>query len=115
MKNALLPALILITLVGCSSPNDYRLAGFKRQDDGTIVFDLRKEDQRIRAACSPTQSECANLALKVGNFIDCYMHATSGPAPDAYDVRIDAYTESGLVCHAREGRGKLFIMRSERS
>lgn len=121
MKNALLPALILITLVGCSSSNNYQLAGFKRQDDGTIAFDLRKGDQRIRAICSTNQSECANLALKAGNSVDCYMHAsgdfvpdaTFTPDPSAGAVKIDAYGESGLVCHAADGHGRLFIMRSQ--
>ena len=40
-------AAVVITwlcgFVGCSR-NSYRLAGFKRQDDGKIVFDLRKGD-----------------------------------------------------------------------
>ena len=114
-------AVLFITLVGCSRPNNYRLAGFKRQDDSTIAFDLHKGGQWIKATCSASQSECSNLALKTGNYLDCYMHARGWdfipdadfPHDPAYGGKIDAYVEGGLVCHAGEGHGKLFIMRSK--
>lgn len=120
-ERLLLPALILITLSGCSSPNNYRLAGFKKQDDGTIAFDLRRGDQRIRAICNASQSNCSNLALKAGNYLDCYMHARGWdfipdadfPHEPAYGVKIDPYAEGGMVCHSGEGHGKLLISRNK--
>jgi hypothetical protein len=100
MKNALLPALILIALVGCSSRDNYRLDAFKRLDNGTITFDLTRREQHIKAVCNASESECSDLALRAGNSIDCYVHA-SAPSPDAYGVKVDPYVGSGLVCHVR--------------
>lgn len=112
MKNALLPAVILITLVGCSSRDTYRLDGFKRLDNGTITFDLTSQEQHIKAVCNSSESECSDLALRAGNSIDCYVHA-SAPSSDAYGVKVDPYVGSGLVCHVGEGHGRILIVRTQ--
>jgi hypothetical protein len=112
MKNALLPALILIALVGCSSRDNYRLDAFKRLDNGTITFDLTRQEQHIKAVCNASESECSDLALRAGNPIDCYVH-TSASSPDVYSVKVDPYVGSGLVCHVGEGHGRILIARTQ--
>jgi len=102
--------------VGCSDRNSYRIAGFERQDGNRITFDLRNGNQRIKATCNASQSECSNLALRAGSSVDCYRHPkTTDSISGSYDVKIDFYeTESGIVCHASEGRGKLFLVHTQK-
>lgn len=102
-------AIELTVLFGCSGRNGYQLAGFKRQEDGTIAFDIRKGSQRMKAACKASgnqEDECSQLTLKVGNSVDCYIHAGSKQNP--FETKTDAYSETGVVCHAGQGRGQIF-------
>jgi hypothetical protein len=100
--------------VGCSR-NGYRLAGFKRPDGSDISFDLRRGGQRIEAACRADLPECSNLMLKAGNSVDCYMHSGESGVPYSYGVKTDAYANegAGLVCHNRNGHGKLLVLHSQ--
>jgi hypothetical protein len=112
MKNTLPLALILITLVGCSSRNEYRLDGFRAARQWHDHLDLIKREQRIRATCNLLESECAE-ALRAGNSADCYIHASDALPPDEYSARVDPYVGSGLVCHVRDGHSKILIMRTQ--
>src|SRR4029077_368016 len=109
----------LMLFLACSGNDSYRLIGFKRQDDGVIAFDLQKGEQRIRATCTASQVQCTNLTLRAGSSVPCYMHPEtdkwekykiSGP----YDVRVDAYSEAGLVCHVGGGRGKSLVTHTQK-
>jgi hypothetical protein len=117
---------LLAGCVACSRSNDYRVDGFKRQQDSTsaslgdkgeIVFDLRKGKQRIKATCNANVAGCSNFALKAGSLVDCYTHSSQQgrSVPYSYGVKMDAYSndEASLVCHSGEGRGKLSVIHKQ--
>jgi hypothetical protein len=110
-------SIVALTLAACAacSRDGYRLAGFKRPDGSTIVFDVRKGRQRLEASCRADSPDCSNLMFKAGSSLDCYAHSSEGLVPYSYGAKIDAHANegAGLVCHYQDGHGKLTVWHTQ--
>lgn len=106
----------MLVLAACSRNDAYYLVRATHEGSDDIVLDFHKHNQRIKASCLAKDTNCSNLLLRSGNTVECYLHIAAEKnnvfdENSYYGVKFDAFPDySGMVCHAGNGRGRLFVM-----
>jgi outer membrane murein-binding lipoprotein Lpp len=107
MKLSLFTVLLTTLLLsGCTKK--YQILS-SAKDGNDIVFNIGHGEQKIKAACNSAGTACQDLALRVGQPVDCYLNPNH-PEPYEYGKHRPLNLPAGLVCHVRQGKGEYFVM-----